>query len=189
MAPRRGGSGWMDEPKSKSKKAITVDDVYTGVASFGLMMALIGAVIGGIIGFALMAYGIYLISNPGPSKIGTTATVVSSNCTQSGKTTSCNLKLSYKAANGSAMTATLMTSDGIHNTGDTINIQYDPVNPSDISQGTGGNSTMTGWILLIIGLIVAILSIGNYLLTKYSKAYAAFVGVDSGIDMVSGDMF
>jgi hypothetical protein len=49
-----------------------------------------------------------------------------------------------------------------------------------------GNNTMLGWVLIFVGLLIGGLSIANYYMAKYSKAYAAVTGVGDGIGMIDG---
>ena len=159
------------------------DTIYDGAASFGVALAWISLIVGNLIGWGIIAFGIYLLVRKQKFAKSITARIVDTECNKTDTTYSCLLKLQYDI-DSKTYDSTINTNSSIfYQKGTTINIRYNPDNPVEVSLFP--NSKIFGWVCLVIGFIVVIgVFIHWYITIKYKFAAAA-TGFASGIDMVT----
>ena len=173
-----------------SGKTTMAQDIYSGTATFGVIMSDLKAVFGVIIGIIFIAVGIYLIVK----KVKRTATVdaVITNviCKQTVQQSnndveySCTFDATY-TIDGKSTTKNLSSLPSLEKLvdGATITLYYDPNNNTDISTESG-NYHFFGWMFIGLGLLVSISGVvWAYLANKY-KPIAAVSGAVSGIEML-----
>ena len=152
-------------------------DIYSGLASFGEIKALIILIIGGLLALGLLGGGIYFISTAKKSE-KITATITDAVCGYPirGKY-KCNINYKY-TVNGvtyDGKLPTYSTSYPLKN-GDSIDIYYEKDNPS-VSDNQ--DKKQTGIAMIVVGIIIVLFLGANYYFTRKSKGYAAFTGVGS----------
>ena len=132
--------------------------IYSGAASFGRIMATIGAVIMTIIGIVMIGLGIHILVAKS-TKVKTSGQVISAQCDQwvdkennsSGGTSShstlkfkCDLQIKYMVK-GKNLPAHVNTNSTVHyKKGDKINVYYDKSNPNNV--GVDGPIPSLGWM-------------------------------------------
>lgn len=162
------------------KKESFGSEIYTGTASLGKIMAIISAVMATIAGLIMIPFGIYMIARK--SKLTKTALATVSGapvCSESAEksviTHTCAFSVTYKVGT-KTYTSPLSTSGPIsYESGNTINIYYDPTNPSDISENSD-NSHVFGIILLVLGIVIPLFAWLWVYITSKSKLAAAAGG-------------
>ena len=157
-------------------------EIYSGAAGFGKIEAVIGVIIGTIIGLAMLIIGIVMMFAKNIYTAKTIGTIVVANCSQyTANNTSdnynCSLLIKY-TANGTTYSKQF-TTDGINRYVEnmTVDISYNPENPEDSQLGTVLNYKLTGGILIFFGIFIAI---GTWIwlwITRRSKFAAAAGGV------------
>jgi hypothetical protein len=148
--------------------------VYGGLAVYGKVNVIIGSVISGIIVLALLIIGIKLVfsKNTQTKLIDGTVSNVSVISTGS-NTTSTTYTIHYTVDN--KQYAIQGSGNGVSN-GQTINVLYDPNNPSNARMASSMSNHTLGSILIIVGLIMGLLTgLSLYFTLKY-KEFAAIEG-------------
>jgi hypothetical protein len=180
---RRKSSNWYNKPGQK-------DDFYTGVASFGRIMAVVGAVIATIIGLLMFGFGIHILVSKS-NKVKTTGQTITVHCDPWTKYENNSSKLMYKCSlavkylvDGKWVHGHLTVDSGTRYTdGENINLYYDKENPSNIGMD-GPVPHNVGWLLIVLGILfVAGSWLWVYLTRKYKFA-AAMQGADSGLGLL-----
>ena len=155
------------------------ETVYDSAATFGRIMAFFGMLSGCVVGIILLSIGIYLMRHKASQTEESMAKIVDSKCTiiqtgtdkQPSQTTQCNMIVSYKVS-GKEYKTNLVTNGRNYALNETISIQYNPNNPSDIREKAPTNKTI-GIVLLLVGLGVMIVSIVWFIITLKYKIAAA----------------
>jgi hypothetical protein len=171
------------------------DDIYAGAASFGKIRAVIGVVIGTLIGLVAVVGGIALIVHKTIFTKSVIGTVVDIN---NNPTTVPNCKAINMDGNGTNMCSFTLkyTVDGkvyTHpfNTNTTVNysnlskvtIYYDPDSPGNVSIEKDDNHVI-GYISLGVGVFFILGSWLNLWLTLKYKFMAAAGGVAGAFSMI-----
>jgi hypothetical protein len=193
---------------SSRRKQSTGSKIYTGVSTFGMIMADFKAIIGTVIGIIMITAGIVFIRRQGVYTQQGTGTVKSTKCNiptpitdDQGKLIqpiqyrwNCTITV-YNADDKSAnpTTKTMQkTLTGNNPTiqptqdGESIPIWINSKDPKDFSLSSD-DTHVIGWFLVIIGPILIIGSIAwAYFATKY-KIIGAYEGVRTGVDMIRGN--
>ena len=185
--------------------------VYTGVSTFGTVMADFKAIIGTIIGIILISVGIYLIRKQGVYTKQGTGIVKNNTCDYNYIPTpvtddkgviitpiqykwSCNLTVVNSEDKDSPQTEKTEQIDFINNNPRSVpystNSQVQPkitiwVNPSNIKDFDliSDDTHILGWILVATGIVIMVGSIvWAYFANKY-KIIGAYEGVRTGIDI------
>ena len=166
------------------------EEIYSDTASFGRIMAIVGAVIATIIGIGMIIGGIIALHHITSLTAQIQGEVINKNFSPCSATAennivkyNCILNVKY-TVNGKDYTQTLTTTNSNlnYNTGDSILIYYDPKNPSN--SGLTSDTTKTlGYILLIAAPFVILLPWVWVYITKKSKIAAAAGGVATIFDM------
>jgi hypothetical protein len=172
-----------------SSKNTMAQEIYSGTASFGVIMSDLKAVFGVIIGIILISVGIYLIVKKVKRTSTVNATIANVNCVQTKQSNndveySCKFDATY-IIDGQTITKNL-SSLPINEElveGSTITLYYDPNNQTDISTDSG-NFHIIGWLCIAFGLLISISGVvWAYLANKY-KPVAAVSGAITGIEML-----
>lgn len=168
------------------------NQIYTGAAEYGKVMAIIKAAIAIVIGTIFIAVGIFLAVRKTNRTSFVSGTIINiPTCVENGTNKSinwnCNIIIQY-VINGKTYKTPLNTNGNIHYlTGQTVDLYYDPNNITDIDMGTD-NTHVIGYFIIVIAAITMIISIiWAYLATRY-KSIAAVEGAYDAIDMVGGAM-
>ena len=178
-------------------KESTGEEIYSGTATFGRIMAVVGVVISTIAALIMIPLGIYFIVHKTKLVSTTNGTVHSVSCVakihhddddddddDDTIEYDCSLTVNYKVGNNSYSINTNTTSTAQYKEGDTITVYYDPNNPSNAALDAD-NTHVIGIIILVIGIIVPLVAwIWWYFARKY-KAVAAAGGVAAGLDLLS----
>jgi hypothetical protein len=152
---------------------------YEGAASIGRIMALVSMVIACLVALGLFVAGGYFLNRPASTKTASVAAIVKK--AQCSADNQCVVSIEYVVA-GKTMSTTLQTGTP-YVEGNTVTVVYDPAHPEQVEFQSNESNSMVGWILIMIGVIIAALGIGNWYLTTQSKAYAGLVGVDAAADV------
>lgn len=185
-----------DKEKTNSDKGIAsqshptgiASQSYNGIASFGKIVAVIGAVITTIICIIVIIFGLITIFDKNP-KQATQATITSVICydmyEQNTHKYICSLHLNYMV-NGQAYTAVLDNQklNQLYTVGQTITIYYDPRNPDRNIQISAPLSKNSARLMIYIAVGVMLLSWGWVWLTRRYKFLAAVQGVDTGLGIL-----
>jgi len=190
------------------RKQSTGSKIYSGVSTFGMIMADFKAIIGTIIGIIMIIAGIVFIRRQGVYTQQGTGIVKSTRCDIPTPITddqgrliqptqyrwNCTITVYNADDTGANPTTKTMqkTLTGNNPTlpptqdGTTIPIYINPKDPKDFSLSSDDTHVL-GWILVIIGPILIIGTIAwAYFATKY-KIIGAYEGVRTGVDMIRGD--
>lgn len=152
---------------------------YDGAASIGRIMALVGMVVACLIALGFVVAGGYMLNRPASTKTASVAAVVKkSQCSADNQ---CVISVEYMV-DGKTLSASLQTGTP-YSEGNTVTMVYDPAHPEQVELPGGMSSTAIGWIMILVGVIIAVLGIGHWYLTTQSKAYAGLVGVDAAVDV------
>tara|TARA_Y100000389_G_C17410024_1_gene490321 strand:- start:772 stop:1293 length:522 start_codon:yes stop_codon:yes gene_type:complete len=165
-----------------AKKQSVGDEIYSGTAEFGKIVAIISFVISIISALVLIPLGIYFIVRK--TKLTKSATGTIENITSIGDHR--DLQVQFTDLNNKKRTVTISDySTNPYQTGQNIQIFYDPNNPQN-ANSTNDDSHVLGIIFIVIGIILPLLS-GLWLyFTRKSKVAAAAGGVFAGLDLLSG---
>jgi hypothetical protein len=184
------------------KKESFGSEVYTGVADFGVIIADLKAIGGVIIGLIFIGIGIYLlvqkitrtatvtgtvlnVSNSGGNSNNPSCTPTSTTTTSnSGSTTNtyweCIFDVKYTVGDKDYTAKGQETRSIYYKGGESIPIFYNPDNPNDASISDDYSHTV-GWILIVIGVVIALSGIiWAWLANKY-KIIGAYEGATTGI--------
>ncbi len=175
---------------NKSTKKVG-SDIYTGTATVGKVEADIGAIIGTVFAILLIGGG-WLVMRRGRSYREVSATVTTSNCTPDTLAKSkgkCTIQVSYTVSDKNYK-QTVSTKGQAYSVGDTLKIQYDPKDPSEIrlngKGGTGPPYKAIGIGMIVFGLIILVVSWAQVYLTKRYKPFAAAAGAADIVGAISG---
>lgn len=169
-------------------KKSTGDQIYSGVATFGRIEALIGAIIATVIGIIAIIVGIVLVANK-PTKTSIVSGTITNApiCTEYIRDNNiyhkCPINVTYTI--GGVVNAKNFTTDGelVYQKGDNINVYYNKSNYTDASLQSD-NQHVGGIIMIVIGILMIVMSWLWYYATTKSKIAAAAGGTMSIIDMI-----
>lgn len=190
------------------QKQSTGSKIYSGVSTFGMIMADFKAIIGTVIGIIMIIAGIVFIRRQGVYTQQGTGIVKDTKCIFNGPVLddqgklinpaqykfNCTLTVynsDDKSPNPTTKTQqiTLTTPDPTSfptKNNESIPIWINPKDPKDFSLSSD-DTHVIGWFLVIIGPILIIGSIAwAYFATKY-KIIGAYEGVRTGVDMIRGN--
>ena len=175
-------------PKRKSLG----QEMYSGTAEFGRIMAIIGAVVATLIGIGLIIFGGILTTHKTQFSASVQGTVIdSSMCVPTNNddgsiTETCMVAAHYNVGSQCkpCMIAGTVTSSVPYTSG-FITVYYDPSDPKQASLNSD-DSTVGGWVMIAIGIVMIIFSWLWVWITRKYKIAAAVGGVTSGLDILSG---
>lgn len=168
------------------------DSVYSGAATIGQAKAAVAGVLGGILVIALIiSAGFSIMSTPTRTAQATATVTESGSVCQEvtrkgpdGKPNTiseCTTPIQYTVGN-QVYNSRISTMSQTFKAGDTLQINYNPQNPLDMSYNELPLSTL-GWILSGIAIVLSLLIVGyNYLVRTY-KPIAAYEGAATSIDL------
>ena len=166
-------------------------EIYSGAASFGTVWALIGAVFATIIGTAMIGFGIYILIHKS-TREAFPATVMYINgpngppCqkTQDNPVQySCTVTVKY--SNWPKPIDINYTGNELYYVGEQITIYAKKGDPNDVTLSKG-TPPSTGWMLIILAVIIIIGSWFWYWAARRWKFVAAAQGVGGVLNIVSG---
>ncbi len=176
------------------KKESTGEEIYSGTATFGRVMAVIGVVIGTIAGLIMVPLGIYLIIHKSKLTSQTTGKVSGTQGTdkcsppriENGDTIiyDCNFDVDFDVGKNHHSISAHTSSTRQYKGGDGITVYYNPGNPSNASISSD-NTHVAGIVTLVLGIIIPLVAwIWWYFARKY-KAVAAAGGIAAGVEMLT----
>lgn len=167
------------------------EEIYSGTASLGRIMAIVGAVFGSIIALGMIIVGIVILKYRSHMRSTSGVVLEESNC---GKTTyyddknravsstRCQTKVQY-AVNGKIITG--IAGGGFpYFKGDRITVYYDPATPNHPELDIGPKGL--GWYLIGGALIVLLLVWVWVLITRKYKMAAAAGGAGAVLGVARG---
>ena len=171
------------------RKESTGEAIYSGTASFGRVMAVVGVVFAMIAALVMIPLGIYFIVHKTKLTSHTSGKVNNSSCTARSENNSvvydCTFQVSYTVGNKPYSISDTTSGSQQYNGGDSVTVYYDPNNPANGSVNSD-NTHVMGVVLLVIGIIIPTVAwIWWYFARKY-KSVAAAGGVMAGLDLLSG---
>jgi len=199
------------QQQAKKRGGALADDIYDQSAAFGRFMALIGLIIGSLIGGGMIIGGVYLLATDSKYDADTTATIhkvqcggniSESSCTNSGSgrhnntsSTSncqtknvkdCNMTIGYSVNNKEYKSNVQERVDAtvFPEEGSTRKVYYNSKDPTQVSQGRFPRKVV-GWILLGIGILVVAGAAISFYITRRFKFAAAASGVGTGVGMIA----
>jgi hypothetical protein len=148
-----------------------VGQIYSGAADLGRVYAIIGVVIGTLIGIAMIVGGSYVLYKKDPFTASVTGKVVSRSCFAS----NCSIGVTYNV-NGIAYNAgfTVAIQDP-YVVGSSITVWYDPSNPNS-SEVQRLPHDVLGWGLIVGGVVIIALVWFTLFLSRRYKFFAAAEG-------------
>ena len=170
-------------------------NVYDGVAEYGKIITIIGAIFATVIGLVVFGIGIYLISKKSvltKTAVGKIVTINNDNkCafipgdynrdTQKTGSSSwdCAITVSFEAADGKSYTHSETTrSQSMYHVGDTITVHYNPSKPSSSSLSSD-DLRLCGAAMVGGALIVVTIAWLYVWFTRVNKVAAAVSGASS----------
>lgn len=171
-----------------SDKQSFPQEVYEDVASFGRLMALLGLIFGIVLGIGLIIASIVLYMKKSKYTKKVTANVKSSTCTNYSNNNNlnynCTLNVTYTTSDNKQIEKIIYTDSNINYiVGSTIELVYNPDDPSDIIIGNQLPNKMISLFLLIIGIFVIGGSWLWYWISRKSKFGASVYGVSSAVNL------
>jgi len=153
-------------------------EIYDDAGKFGNIMAIIGAIVGTLIGIAMIVGGAMLVRSKTVLTAKTTGTIVNDpECTvvQNTSDTNCiNIEIDYEI-DGADYTTILSSSAGaMYKKGEVVTLYYDPEDPEG-AQLQSDNFHTAGWITIVFGILILISGWAWYFITRASK-FAAVAG-------------
>jgi hypothetical protein len=166
------------------------DQIYSGSAEFGVIWALIGAIIATIIGVCMIIVGIYILVKKSTLQqvSGTVVSVDPPSCgVGSGNPTtySCNITVSYLVNTTHLQKIIWYSGSVIYSPGQSITVYYNPSDPGDASL-SGPVPHFIGGILILFGLLIPIGSWFWYYMSRRYKFVAAAEGMAGAYSLITG---
>jgi flagellar basal body-associated protein FliL len=146
--------------------------VYDGTAIIGRISAVFTIVIGVIIAFTLIGFGIASLLHSSKYKGRAQGTVTGVSCDASGQ---CTTAAQFVASNGKSYSVTQTSNAALLAVGQAVNVYYNESDPS--AAGLNEPNGALGWILIVIGIFVLIVSVMIFVFAWTSKVGAAATGV------------
>lgn len=171
---------------TKEKQSVG-EQIYSGVATFGRVWAVVSAIFGTIISIGLLILGIYIIRHKSHLLSVPGSVVEDSKCTtsysQQRPATTCRTKISYDV-DGTNYTQTVDTGAMNYGKSSKVTVWYSPGDPSDpeLNPATKG----MGWILIVI---VFFICFGSWIwvwVTRKSKVAAVAGGAIEDVSLLTG---
>ena len=161
------------------------DLVYTGLATYGLFRALIGAIIGSCIGLLFIFAGVMQLFATPPTMVNATITSINSSttsaCQPTTQTVGNKSSITYNCTLGVSFTYSGQTYNVLVQYNGTTNYvigQVIPVyfttDPNNVS--LSGIKPSDGWFLIIIGIGIIVFACAMYYAARKWKAIAAIEG-------------
>ena len=150
--------------------------LYSGVADLGKARAASGLVVGIIVCILFFTTGFYAISLHDTRT--TSAIINNTKCTyDANNAVSCLSDLTFNVDKKTYYSS--LNENKYRNKGDTIIIKYNPSEPSNIISNDSLSSQKFGSILMVVGILFLLCTIGMYYFTYKYKPIAAMQGIDT----------
>lgn len=173
------------------------ETVLETTGQVGKVYGYIGVCSSVVITICLCICGFYMLSTKDDLKnyVKINATIVDATCdvttqqtnnrgtTTTTNTYNCNLVCVYTVNNQTYTTPLTISSQTRYMKNSYIEVLYDPNDPSKIVQVPSISKKNLGWILVVCGLVLLLITVGYYFLTKKSSAFNKLQGI-SGIASV-----
>lgn len=143
--------------------------VYSGLATYGRVNVIIGSIISAIIIVILLIIGIILFFSKNTQTAKTSGKIFNINPANSTFNISYSVGGNKYVINGSGK--------GVVD-GDTVDILYNPSNPSDARQASSMSKHTFGGIMIIVAIIWAII---NGLSLYFTLKYKEFAAIEGGV--------
>lgn len=169
------GSGFLQDHKG------TIDAAYDTTAAVGKVGSVINAIFATLVCLIVVVIGVFLVRRRSVPMKKTLATVVETNC-EVGQAF-CDAKIEYKV---DGKTYSKVLSGKGYNKGSTMQIRYNPENPDEFDTGTV-NVKMIGWIMIIVGVLLIVMSWVTLWFVLKFKVLGAATGVGIVADAVIPD--
>ena len=175
------------------KKSIG-ESIYSGTASFGRAMAVVGVVFAMIAALIMIPLGIYFIVHKTKLTSQTSGTVSgtqgsdqcgSARVDNNNVVYDCTFGVKYSVENKSYNINATTSGPIQYKGGDSVTVYYEPNNPSNGSINSD-NTDVIGVVLLVLGIIIPTVAWIWWYFARKSKAVAAAGGVMAGLDILSG---
>lgn len=173
-------------PKTDSNSTLG-SDVYSGVATFGKIRAVIGAIVGTIVGIAMFIFGVMLVLHKTNLTQTTQGVITNDPLCQVSKTNnllwSCsNIMVTFTVDGKTYNITTSADSEAKYVKGENVTVYYQAGKPSNASLSSD-NTHFLGWFLVVMSLFILFFSwLWFYASMKY-KAVAAVGGVEGIADI------
>jgi hypothetical protein len=164
-----------------------VGNIYSGMASFGQIMAVIKAVVVSLLSIGLVGYGIYILwvnwdySEDKAGIILEDSTCQTTQMSNGKSYQTCQTKFSFKDQAGNAYTATASTMVA-YKKGDTVTVFYKESDPANTCKLDFWPKSI-GWLFIAGGILFAGLSWAWVYLVDRFKPLAAFSGGANVVDL------
>ena len=164
------------------------DRIYSGAAQVGKVELGIGAIISSIVGILFGVIGLYLLMLPTEQVVVVKGTVINSpKCTSNinsdkSTITTCEFDVEYKDNQNNVFKHSFVT-DKIVNAGETIDIEYSPINPNNSRLCCTISNKISGGIFLVVGLLFFFGAIYSWYMKDYEfkAASTAITSTTAGL--------
>jgi len=163
-----------------------VGNIYSGLSSFGQIMAILKAIVVSILSIGLIGYGIYILyvnwdySEDKAGLILEDSTCQSTQMANGKSYQTCQTKFSFKDAAGNAYTSTATTMLA-YKKGATVTVFYKESDPANTTKLDFWPKNI-GYIAIAGGILIAALSWGWVYLVERFKPLAAISGGANVVD-------
>ena len=156
-----------------------MSDISDGIYDYELVKSGFGAVVATIIGLVMLAIGIAMLAKKQNKTSVTNGTISAATCHTIGnnKEYNCQIMVHYDVNGIRHQTNLSLQNFAPYKAGDTIDLEYDPNNPSDVAVKTTG-SKIFGTILIIFGIVIIALTWGYFYLVRHNKDFGTVMGVN-----------
>jgi len=174
---------------------MSTSDMYTDVSELGHVKTTIGLVIGIIVSIAFVSAGVYFSlddKNKHTKEVTAIISKIIDVCHSSYDKNNiqhvdCDILIHYEYEGKSYNPITpIHTTDGYKMIGGPVTIYIDPSNPSDYSMSSLEMERKSGWLFIVLGVVILAISFFMYWLSYRYKAFAALQGVQFGLGGLGG---
>lgn len=151
--------------------------IYKGAVEYGKVRAMIGVVMGTIMGIIMIVFGIYELTRKEVQVNGTIIEFL-----QSPKDDSNHIKVEFMFQQ-KKYTTMINVGSSKYTNGQSISLEVDPNNPTD-AQTEWQSKHVVGSIVLLFGLIIIFGSWLSLWMAEHYEFYAAASGVAGAADMI-----
>ena len=161
-------------------------DIYSGVASFGKLQTIWGAIISSIIGIILIFIAINQIKHKVTLTSKTNANIINVQCESGNENNNnkCKINIRFNDKNNKTITTTIVASDVPSNINSNITIYYNPNDPTKAALQPD-NEFKKGLIILGIAILLIIIPWIYVWLSFHFKFFAAIEGVEGIYNIIN----
>lgn len=179
----------MRKNNKKNKGGAIIDNVYDGAAQVGLFMGYVNLIVSIIISIILISIGIYLIITTSPRTEIVTGQVINNNCNYATNKGYISQEICIPVikfvVNNVSYSKTIDVMNKHYSIGQPVDILYNPKNPYDCTIKTIFTRGTTGSILIGIAVIILLIGIIHFYITRKYKFAAAANGVGAVTDILN----